>query len=108
MTLVKRAPDAIVVAVDFGTTPTGASAINAGETVVPSNARGSLAVVATDRAGNDASATILEGDPWIVADTRVAFWILGGVAGQAFHLEVIAPTSDGELLSDRVRLEIST
>ena len=102
----KRPPDAIVVAVDFGPRPGDTGALNPGETVVASNARGSLGVVATDSAGTDVSATLLEGAPWVVAGSRVAFWLLGGVAGPYYRLEITAPTSHGELLSDRVALEV--
>ena len=97
----KRPPDAIVVAVDFG------RQLNPGETLVASNARGSLGVIARDSAGVDVSATLLEGAPWIVAGTQVAFWLLAGVAGPYYSIEATAPTSDGELLTERVALEVA-
>lgn len=96
----KRTPDAIVVAVEFS------GALNPAETVVASNARGSLAVTATDSGGADVSAALLEGAPWIVAGTRVAFWLLSGVPWPFYRLEITAPTSDGELLAERVALEV--
>lgn len=102
----KRPPDDLVVAVEFGPKPSGAGALNPGETVVTSNARGSLGVTATDSAGADVSATLLEGEPWIVSGTQVAFWLVGGVPGPLYHLEITAPTSDGELLNARVALEV--
>ena len=104
---VKRPPDALVVAVDFGPRPGGASALNAAETVVASNARGSLGVTAADSTGADVSAALLEGAPWIVAGTQVAFWIRAGVPGPYYSLVVTAPTSDGELLTERVALEVA-
>ena len=96
----KRPPDAIVVAVDFDTV------LNAGETVVASNARGSLGVAAADSTGADVSATLLEGAPWIVAGTQVAFWLKAGVVGPYYSVTVTAPTSDGELITERVLLEV--
>lgn len=97
----KRPPDAIVVAVEF------AGALNPGETVVTSNARGTVGVTAaTDSGGADVSATFLEGDPWIVAGTQVAFWLLGGAPRTLYWVSVTAPTSDGELITERVLLEV--
>lgn len=96
----KRPADAIIVAVDFG------RVLNPGETVVASNARGSLGVAAADGAGANVSGTLLEGAPWIVAGTRVAFWLLAGMPGPFYEIVVTAPTSDGELITDRVLLEV--
>ena len=96
----KRSADAIVVAVDFG------GELNPGETLAPSNARGTLGVVAMDSTGTDVSATLLEGAPWIVARSRAAFWLLAGAPGPNYKITVTAPTSDGELITELVELEV--
>lgn len=96
----KRGADALVVAVDFG------GALNPGATVVASNARGALGVVARDSTGADVSGTILEGAPSILSGTQVAFWLLGGVPGPYYQITVTAPTSDGELIAELVALEV--
>lgn len=97
----KRPGDQLVVAVDFS------RLLNDGETLLTSNARGALARTIRDSAGTDVTGTLSESGPVIVAGTRVAFWLLAGVAGGAFYqVEVIAPTSDGELLTERVALEV--
>ena len=96
----KRPPDAIVVAVDF------AKDLNPGETVVASNSRGALARTIKDAAGVDVTGTLSEGSPGIVGTAQVAFWLLAGVVGQVYEIEIQAPTSDNELLTDVKMLEI--
>lgn len=96
----KRPPDALDLAIDFDTR------VRPGVTVVASNARGSLSVVATDSAGTDVSATLLEGAPWIENGTQVAFWLVNGVEGPYYSIEASAPTSDGQLITERVLLEV--
>lgn len=99
--LSKRSIDQLVVALDFA-----APVLNAGETLVASNARGTLDLIITDAAGVDVTAALSEGEPWIVAGTQVAFWLRGGAFGPYYQVEVRAPTSDGEILSARVPLEV--
>ena len=97
---IKRSGTSLVVADDFS------RVLNRGETVSASNARGNLGVVATDSLGTDVSSTLLEGTPWVVFGTRVAFWLRGGTAGAFYLLTITAPTSDGELIVDQVTLEV--
>ena len=89
--IVKRAADAFWVDLDFATWP-----LAVGETVVASNARGAVGVTATDSAGADVSATMIEGVE--ASGTKVKFLIKGGAAGN-YVLDVAAPTSDGEMLT---------
>ena len=96
----KRGADALAVAVDL------ARALTPGATVVASNARGALGVVARDSTGADVSLTLLEGAPSILSGTRVAFWLLGGVPGPNYTITVTGPTSDGELIVEPVELEV--
>lgn len=98
---IKRTGDYFLAAVDFSTWP-----INAGETVVASNTRGTLGVVVTDSAGNDVTATLIEGAPSIVGAAIVMFWLRAGTAVSAYEVLVRAPTSDGELLTELVTLEV--
>lgn len=90
----KRAADAFIAGVDMATWP-----MAAGDTAVASNARGALGVQAFSEAGDDVSATIVPDAPWILAGTRVAFWVLAGAAGSRYRIVVTAPTQQGELLT---------
>lgn len=96
----KRPPDVIIVAVEF------AKILNPGETLVTSNARGALGVTAVDSIGGDVSGTLLEGSPWVVSGTQAAFWLKAGALGTLYSITVTAPTSDGELITDQVMLEV--
>lgn len=89
--IIKRAADAFWVDLDFATWP-----MASGETVVASNARGAVAVLAKDGAGADVTAAMIEGVE--ATGTRVKFLIKGGTAGN-YVLDVAAPTSDGEMLT---------
>lgn len=90
----KRPADAFVAAVDLSTWP-----LAAGDTVVASNARGSLAVAVFEEAGADVTATLAPDAPWILDGKQVAFWLLAGAAGSRYRVVVTAPTQQGELLS---------
>lgn len=92
--IVKRADDAFWVDLDFSTWP-----LAVGETVVASNARGAVGVVARDGAGADVSAAMIEGVE--ASGTKVKWLIKGGSAGN-YTLAVTAPTSDGELLTGAI------
>lgn len=94
----KRPADQFFIALDFATWP-----LQSGETLVSSNARGSLAISATDDLGADMAA-MLEA-PSIVG-TTVQWLIKGGVKGRVVTVLVIAPTSDNEILSDEVKIRV--
>ena len=96
----KRAVDQRVLAVDF------ADQLNPGETVVASNARGSLSVAVADASGADMTAAMIDGAPAVVAGTSVAFMARAGAVGPLYYVTVVAPTSDAEILSDRIPLEV--
>ena len=96
----KRGPDQIVVAVDFS------RKLNPGETVVASNPRGSLGVAVLDGTGADVTAGLVDGPPWIASGTQVAFWLRAGTVGPYYTVLPVAPTSDGELLTAGVALEV--
>lgn len=96
----KRAAAQFAVGLDFSTFP-----VAAGETLAASNAVGSLAVTATDAAGADASAAVIDGAPWI-SGTQVRWRLKAGAPAGWYELVIAAPTSDGELLVDRQRLEV--
>ncbi len=96
----KRAAAQFAVGLDFSTFP-----IVPGETLVGSNALGSLAVTATDAAGADASAAVIDGAPWI-SGTQVRWLLKAGTPAGWYEIVIKAPTSDDELLVDRQRLEV--
>lgn len=96
----KRAVDELVLAVDFS------ERLNPGETIVPSNARGTLGVTVADSTGTDVSTAMIDGAPNIVAGSRVTFLARGGSTGPLYQVTVVAPTSDNEILSERAPLEI--
>lgn len=94
----KRPGDQYVMALDFATWP-----LQSGETLVASNARGSLSITAVDDLGAD-MATMLE--PPAIVGTEVRWLIKGGTAGRQVTVRVTAPTSDDELLTDEVRVRV--
>ena len=96
----KRPADEYLHAHDFDTWP-----LQTNESLVPSNARGSLSVTAEDADGNDVTATLIDGSPQIDG-TRVLFTLIGGTAGMTYWIIVSVPTSDDELLTDRFPLEV--
>lgn len=95
----KRGVDQLVLAVDF------AERLNPGETLVASNARGTLAVTVADSTGTDVTTAMIDGAPTIVGPF-VKFMARGGSAGPFYQVTVVAPTSDNEILSERAPLEI--
>ncbi len=100
----KRPEDEYLHAHDFITWP-----LQTGETLVMSNARGNLSVVVEDAEGIDVTAQLVEGSPQISGDgTRVLITLIGGTAGLTYWIVIVAPTSEGELLSDRFPLEVRT
>lgn len=100
-TLTKPAATQWVVQVDFSTFP-----LNAGATLTTSNPRGNLGVVIKDSAGVDVTSTLSEGTAAVAGGTAVSFWLKGGALGTGYTIDVTAPTSDGELLTQRVALVI--
>lgn len=98
----KRPDDVYLLGVDFSSWP-----IQDGESIVGSNARGVVAVRAEDVDGNDVSATLVEGPPAILSTgTGVAFVVKAGDPGATYWLEVDAPTTDDELLTERFPMEV--
>ena len=96
----KRAGDVFLAGVDFATWP-----IQPGESLVTSNARGTLSVAVKDLSGNDVTGDAIVGSPSIDG-TKVVFMLGAGVAAGSYKIMVAAPTSDDELLTETVGLRV--
>ena len=96
----KREGDAFLAGVDFATWP-----IQAGETLVNANARGSLAVTVEDQAGADKTSQAIDGAPSIDG-SKVVFMLAAGLVKGSYKVKVTAPTSDDELLTEVVGLRV--
>lgn len=94
MSRISKLPgDEFWIDLDFITWP-----LNAGESVVASNARGVVGVSIRDSNGADVSAAMAEAAE--ASGTKVKWLLKGGAAGQNYVWTVTAPTSDGEILTE--------
>lgn len=98
----KRPGDEYLLAVDFTDFP-----MQTGETVIASNARGAMAMTAEDALGADVTSTLLEAVQ-LVSDSKVGAVIKDGVAAATYWITAVAPSSDGELMTERFPIEVRT
>lgn len=66
----------------------------------------SVAVTATDSAGNDLSSAMISGDV-VYSNTYVQFHLLGGTAGETYTVTIKVVTSTGQKLEYRMEVTVS-
>jgi len=94
--------DLFLFEVDFSTWP-----LNVNENLTTSNNKGNLSVKVFDDTGTDITSSAIVGNPTLSSDqTKVQIILSNGMSKGFYKIEIIAPTTDDELLSEIVNLHV--